>query len=158
MFVNITALFYLTLGVILLLLGLVILKENFHQRINRITGVMMFFAGTGPIFAAFGLLLQISTSTQFSLEPFRKIFLVWEFFFPQMLLFAFVFPKEYPWPKRHPCLTYLIFIPHLVHFLLVLSFSSTEQVLTLINLKAISDRFGLIAQPAIIFLHAQLDL
>jgi len=36
---------------------MIILRENFRQRINRITGLMMFFAGMGPIFGAFGLLL-----------------------------------------------------------------------------------------------------
>ncbi len=34
------SLLYLTLGIILLILGLIILKENFRQRINRIIGMM----------------------------------------------------------------------------------------------------------------------
>ena len=153
----VTSLLYLSMGVIIILLGLIILKENFGQRINRITGVMMFFAGTGPIFGAFGLLLQMNPVPNIDLEPFRKIFLIWEFFFPQMLLFALVFPREIKWAKQHPRLVYFIFLPHVIHFLLILSFSSPEQVSSLVDLQAISDRFGLIVQPLTmlmgLFLH-----
>lgn len=154
----VTSFLYLTVGVIIILLGLIILKENFRQRINRITGLMMFFAGTGPIFGAFGLLLQVSPNASVDLEPFRKIFLVWEFFFPQMLFFSFVFPREIKWTKRFPRLVYLIFLPHIFHFLLVLSFSSPEQVRALIDLQALSDRFGLIIQPITILLSLSLSL
>ncbi len=153
-----TSLFYLTIGVIIILLGIIIFKENFRQRINRITGVMMFFAGTGPIFAAFGLLLQQSPAANMDLEVFRKIFLVWEFFFPQMLLFSMVFPRQLGWPKKHRYLVYLIYFPHLIHFLLILSFSSPDQVSNLIDLQALSDRFGLIIQPLTIFLGLLLSL
>ncbi len=156
--VSITALLYLTLGLILLLLGLIIFKENFRQRINRVTGMMMFFAGMGPIFGAFGLLLVTSEASGINLEPFRRIFLVWEFFFPQMLLFSFYFPRVIPWVKRHRYITYLIFIPHVVHFLLILSFSSPEQVRMVINLQALSERFGLIVQPLVLLIGFFLSL
>jgi sigma-B regulation protein RsbU (phosphoserine phosphatase) len=143
----IISLIYLTFGIIIILLGLIILKENFRQRINRITGLMMFFAGTGPIFGAFGLLLQASPLNQFDLVLFRKIFLVWEFFFPQMLLFSFIFPQEIKWIKRHRYIPFLIYFPHVIHFLLVVSFSSPEHVRSFINLEALVERFGLIIQP-----------
>jgi sigma-B regulation protein RsbU (phosphoserine phosphatase) len=148
----------LTLGVLIILLGLIILKENFRQRINRITGLMMFFAGMGPIFAAFGLLLQNAPAPSMDLEPFRKVFVIWEFFFPQMLLFAMVFPREFPWNKRHKYLKFLVFLPHFVHFILIMSFSSPEQVRNLIDLQAIADRFGLIIQPLTILLGLLLSL
>jgi len=147
-----TSLLYLTFGVIIILLGLVILKEDFQQRINRITGVMMFFAGMGPIFGAYGLLLQTSPLFQADLEPFRRIFLLWEFFFPQMLLFSLVFPRENQWAKRHPLLVYIIFIPHLIHFILIFSFTSPEQIRYLVNLESLSDRFGLVIQPLTLLL------
>jgi serine phosphatase RsbU (regulator of sigma subunit) len=146
------------LGLILCLLGMIILRENFRQRINRITGFMMFFAGMGPIFGAFGLLLASTPASALNLEPFRKVFLIWEFFFPQMLLFSFFFPREIPWIKRHPVAVALLFVPHVVHFLLVLSFSGPDQVRTLINLQALSDRFGLIVQPVVLLLGFFLSL
>jgi len=143
----ITSILYLTLGIIIILLGMIILKENIKQRINRITGIMMLLAGTGPIFGAFGLLMQTSPLIYSGLQSFSRTFLVWEFFFPQMLLFSFVYPQEIQFVKKRPYLKYLIFIPHLIHFLLVFTFSSPEQVRHLINLNAISDKFGLIVQP-----------
>ncbi len=149
-FSYITSLFYLTLGVLIFLLGWVILKENVRQRINRITGFMMFFAGTGPIFAAIGLLIRVSPNIQMDLAPLGKFFLVWEFFFPQMLLFSFYFPKEIAWIKRNVKWTVLIYLPHLVHFLIVFIFSSSEQIQNLLPLDAFADKFGLIVQPLVI--------
>lgn len=146
----ITSILYLTLGIIIILLGIIILNENIRQRVNRITGIMMLLAGTGPIFGAFGLLMQTSPLIYSNLQSFSKLFLVWEFFFPQMLLFSFVYPQEIKFVKNRPYLKYLIFIPHLIHFLLVFTFSSPEQVRHLINLSAISDKFGLIIQPVTI--------
>ncbi len=90
--VLITACFYFLLGILLVLFGAIILKANFRERINRITGFLMFFAGTGPILAAFGLLIQTSTS-KIPIETFGKLFLIWDFFFPQLVLFALVYPK-----------------------------------------------------------------
>ena len=150
-----TSLFYLICGIILLLLGIVIFKEDPRQRINRVTGVMMIFAGTGPIFGAFGLLLSQSV-TQIDLEPFRKVFLIWEFFFPQMLLFSFIFPRESKWIKRHPWLPFLIFLPHLIHFVIVFIFSSPEQVRSVIDLQPLVERFGVIVQPVVILMGLRL--
>lgn len=147
-----TSLLYLTIGIILILIGIIICKENFKQRINRITGIMMFFAATGTIFAAFGLLLQNSSIEHTNLEILRKLFLIWEFFFPQMLLFSLVFPFEFKWFKKHRLLTWSIFIPHIIHFFIVITFSSTEQIRNLINLQYLSDNFGLFFKPIEILL------
>jgi len=129
---------------------MIILKDNIKQRINRITGIMMLLAGTGPIFGAFGILMQSVPDTYTSLQPLSRLFLVWEFFFPQMLLFSFVYPQEIKFVKQKAYLKYLIFIPHIIHFLMVFIFSSPEQVRNVINLQAISDKFGLIIQPVTI--------
>ena len=147
-----TSLFYLICGIILLLLGIVIFKENPHQRINRVTGVMMIFAGTGPIFGAFGLLLSQVSGTRIDLEPFRRVFLIWEFFFPQMLLFSFIFPRENKWIRRHSWLPFLIFLPHLIHFVIVFIFSNPKQVRSIIDLEPLVERFGVIVQPVVILM------
>jgi phosphoserine phosphatase RsbU/P len=156
--VLITSIFYLTLGILLLLLGLIILRENVHQRINWITGVMIVLAGTGPVFAAFGLLLQNASSSQVNIELFRRLFLVWEFFFPQMFLFSLVYPREFPWLRRHPSWAYLIFLPHTVHFLLVMAFSSAQQITALVPLRHLTDRFGVLVQPLVILVGFFLNL
>ena len=154
----ITSLFYLTLGIIILLFGFVILKENPRQRINRITALMMFFAGSGPIFGAFGILFQNATVPSGDFTLLRKLFLVWEFFFPQLLLFSFVFPRENQWIKKHQWLAFLIFLPHLAHFFLVLTFTSVDEIYALIDLQGLLNRFGLLLQPITILLGLLLSL
>lgn len=146
----ITSLFYLSLGMMITLLGIVIIKENIHQRINQITGIMMFFAGTGPIFTALGLFIQLSPNVQIDLTPFRKFFLIWEFFFPQMLLFSFYFPRELRWVKKYSKWLTLLYLPHLVHFLLVYLFASSTQIEQLIPLESFAKEFGLIVQPIVV--------
>jgi len=153
---NIISLIYLTLGVMIILLGLIILKENWKRRINRITSCMMLFAGTAPIFAAFGILIQLSST--FDLAPFRKFFLIWEFFFPQMLFFALVFPRENKWVSKNKYITPLIFLPHLLHFVLMSTFSSADQIGHLIDLQGLVDKFGIIVQPLTIILGFILSL
>lgn len=118
----------------------------------------MFLAGMGPIFGAFGILLESSPVTSIDLKYLGQLFLIWEFFFPQMLLFAMVFPKEIKWAKLHPRLVYGIFLPHIIHFLLMVSFSNPGQIESLINLQALSDRFGFIIQPVTILLGLILSL
>ncbi len=154
----VTSLFYLTLGVLLLLLGLIILRENVRQRINLITGIMLMLAGTGPVFASFGLMVQNVSAAQINLALFRKLFLVWEFFFPMMFLFSLVYPHEIRWAKRYPLMLYAIFLPHAVHFLLVISFSSPGQIQNLLPLHVLTDKFGLLAQPLVILLGLFLNL
>ncbi len=148
----IISLLYLTLGIVLILLGLIILKENPKQRIHRITSVMMFFAGIGPIFGAFGLLLQTSPESSAIIEPFRKVFILWEFFFPTMLLFSFVFPREIPGIRKNRFIVPIIFLPHIVHTILVLMFSSPEAIRSLINLDGLVEQFGVIIQPVTLLL------
>lgn len=113
------AVLYLVLGAVLLWLATVILRENLRSRVNRVTALMLFFAGLGPIFAAVGSVLgpwQAAGANTPSLW-FYNLFYVWEFFFPQLLLFSFVFPRERAWVGRHRWMRYALFVPHLVHVL-----------------------------------------
>ncbi len=141
--VLITSCFYFLLGILLVLFGAIILKANFRERINRITGLLMFFAGIGPILAAFGLLIQTSTS-KIPLETFGKLFLIWDFFFPQLVLFALVYPKEAPWAKRHPYAIYLIFLPHIIHILFLFFVSTLDRMLHTWALQNWDARFGIL--------------
>ncbi|MDM7925774.1 MAG: SpoIIE family protein phosphatase [bacterium] len=154
----VTSLFYLTLGLILLLFGLLILRENPRQQLNRVTGVMIMLAGTAPVFAAFGLMLQNLSAVRIDLNWFRKLFLVWEFFFPQMFLFTTLYPRPVEWFRRHRFLRFAIFLPHVVHFGLVMAFSSPEQIQNLLPLQGLTDRFGLLVQPLVILVGLFLNL
>ena len=111
------AVLYLILGAILWWLGIVILRENPRSRVNRVTALMLSFAGLGPIFAAIGSTLGVAQTTDPTVRPPLpyNFFYVWEFFFPQLLLFSFVFPREHRWVGRFRRSRYLIFLPHVIH-------------------------------------------
>jgi sigma-B regulation protein RsbU (phosphoserine phosphatase) len=109
------AIFYFLLGTVLWLLGTVIFKENPRNRVNRVTGFMLFLGGLGPLFAAVGTGLGLAATTIQS-SSYYNLFYIWELFFPQLLLFSFVFPTEYAWVARFRRLKYLVFVPHVFHF------------------------------------------
>jgi sigma-B regulation protein RsbU (phosphoserine phosphatase) len=113
----VVAVLYLALGAVLIWLGTVILRENPKSRVNRITALMLLFAGLGPVFAAIGATIE-QNQTGASLPttfPYNFFFL-WELFFPQLLLFAFIFPIEHPFIARFSRVKYLIFAPHIFRF------------------------------------------
>jgi len=149
MILYITAFLYLALGILILLLGIVILKENFTLRINRITGLMMFFAGCGPVFGGFGLLLEAAPMAPADLDFLQRFSLLWEFFFPQLLLFSFVFPRENKWIQKHPWFGLVIFLPHIFHYLIVLSFPNAGDIFTVPFFRDISDQLGIFMPSAI---------
>lgn len=146
------SLLYLTFGVILILLGLIILKENLQRPLNRITGLMMVFAGMGPLLAAFGLLIPENPELLRSLTPFLNIFLIWELFFPLLLLFSLHFPYEYKWIRKRTGIQFLIFVPHLIHLILLFFFDSPGAVTGLIDTARFSSGFGIVLQPLLIIL------
>ena len=123
----VVAVLYLALGAVLIWLGTVILRENPKSRVNRITALMLLFAGLGPVFAAIGTTFEqgqpgLALPTTF---PYNLFFL-WELFFPQLLLFAFVFPIEHPILSRFPRAKFLIFAPHIFHFLWMAFFARPQ--------------------------------
>ena len=115
------AVLYVILGAILFVLGTIIFRENPRNRVNRITGVMLFFAGLGPVFGAVGTALGPEPTARYlSRAPFYyNMFYFWEVFFPQLVFFASVFPIVHGWFIRFRRLKYLIFVPHLFHIVWV---------------------------------------
>lgn len=85
---------YLVCGIVLFFLGVAILSEDYRGRLNRITSLMLFFAGSGPVFAAFGTVLKASGISPTTSLFYTNIFFLWELFFPQLLLFSLIFPSE----------------------------------------------------------------
>jgi hypothetical protein len=62
-----TLLFFLT-GAFLVFLAITITRDNFANRLNRVTGAMLLFAGMGPIFVALGKMVDPMTTTQVAFE------------------------------------------------------------------------------------------
>ncbi len=147
-FTFITSIIYLTIGVLLFLLGILIYREHPSQRINRVTAVMIFLAALAPIMGAFGIMLfKINTQLKLDLEFLRRIFLLWELFFPQLLYFSLVFPSERKIIFTFPKIVYFIFLPHLFHFFVILVFRTPESILTLIQIPQTGSTLNILLQP-----------
>jgi serine phosphatase RsbU (regulator of sigma subunit) len=128
----------LCLGGLVFLLGLLILRENPRQRLNRVVALMLFFGGFGSILAALSFLnagpavgAAAADSAQRSVQNFSYL---WEFFFPTLFLFASLFPEErgftrrgagIPWLRFAPNFETLVYAPHAVHFVLALLLALT---------------------------------
>lgn len=116
------ALFYALSGTILILLGFAIYRDNPHERLNRITSLMLLWGGLGALFGALNLVLQeaFSTTNLQEFQIYREFgAAIWEFFFPQLLLFALVFPSEHHLLTRYRWLPFVIFTPHVAHFFII---------------------------------------
>jgi len=135
---------YLACSFFLFLLGMVILRENFRSRVNRTTAFMLFFGGLGALFAAVGTTLaRTGTLTAgAAYENWYNLFYIWELFFPALLLFALVFPRETETVRRWRFLRYSIFLPHLFHIFWVSFFTSPEKLSTSLSLE----QFGPVAK------------
>ncbi|MBL7093738.1 PP2C family protein-serine/threonine phosphatase [candidate division KSB1 bacterium] len=147
-FAFLTSIIYLTIGVLLFLLGLLIYREHPSQRVNRVTAVMIFLAAIAPIMGAFGLMIfKINAQLKLDLEILRRIFLLWELFFPQLLYFSLIFPEERKIVKDFPKIVYFIFIPHIFHFFVILIFRTPESILSLINIPQTDTAIDAFLQP-----------
>jgi serine phosphatase RsbU (regulator of sigma subunit) len=116
----------LVLGGLVFLLGLVILRENPRQRLNRIVSMLLFFGGFGTVLAALSLLLP--PNSKGASLPENAAFL-WELFFPTAFVLASIFPEEreflhsfrLPESLRWNGYLVIVFAPHIVHFVLLLA-------------------------------------
>jgi sigma-B regulation protein RsbU (phosphoserine phosphatase) len=122
----------LCLGGLVFLLGLLILRENPRQRLNRVVALMLFFGGFGSILAAMSFLTAGApagsvAAARGSVENFSYL---WEFFFPTMFVFASLVPEERGWTRRGaglpllrrfgPSFEILVYAPHAVHLIVTL--------------------------------------
>lgn len=150
-FTSILALFYLAAGTIILLLGLIIFRENTRQQINRITALMLAFAAFGAIMDAFGMLMRPTPGIEaLDLTFFQRLFILWEFFFPSLLVFALLFPLPTQSIRKSPGMAYFIFIPHIFHFVLVMVFKSPDQIVNLFQLETTGWLSGMIKPLAVL--------
>ena len=146
-----TSIIYLTVGVLLALIGILIFRENPSQRVNRATAVMILLAALAPIMGAFGLLIsRTNGQLKLDLELFKRFFLIWEFFFPQLLYFSLIFPRERKFLQESPRLIYFLYVPHVFHFLVVLFFKGPESIISLTNMTQLESQAGPLLQPVMI--------
>lgn len=114
---------FLLVGVMTILLGLVILRENPGARLSRVTSMMLIFAGIGTLLGSGSLLLHRPPAPGSAIPGSVNFAYLWEFFFPTLLLFAASFPRELPLLRRHGWGEVMVYLPHTIHFILMFSAS-----------------------------------
>lgn len=123
---------YLLAGGFLIFLAVTVTRDNFSNRLNRATGAMLLFAGMGPVLMALGTFMaQPQMSSGSVLYSLRH---VWELFFPCLLLFSWLFPADRVSGLKLPRLRYLVFLPQLMHVILILF---TTQILSALDLFSV---------------------
>ncbi len=123
---------YIFTGGFLSFLAITIVRDNLGNRLNRVTSAMLLFAGLGPLFLTLATIIHQSpqASTGFTDSNLFNMQHIWEFFFPLLLLFSWIFPEDRLREFRHPGLKYLIFIPQVIHLLLMLFFTTIADLLS----------------------------
>jgi sigma-B regulation protein RsbU (phosphoserine phosphatase) len=113
---------YLACGVFIFLLGLTILRIGRSTAPTRATALMLFFAGVGPLLSASGIIVEStlregSVVYQSMVDSFEYL---WEFYFPSLMLFALVFPRENDVFRRYPVVGLVVFLPYIFHLAIMM--------------------------------------
>ena len=129
------AVIYFAIGAGLIFLAVLIIRDSFRVRLNRVTSAMLFLAGLGPIFTALGEVISpYQAATPFRTSYLYNLFYVWELFFPVLLYFSWVFPHDRLAGRRSRW-RWLIFVPHIFHVILLAFFSDTDRILNWLTIE-----------------------
>ncbi|MBI3539981.1 MAG: SpoIIE family protein phosphatase [Candidatus Eisenbacteria bacterium] len=164
----------LCLGGLVFLLGLLILRENPRQRLNRVVALMLFFGGFGSVLAALsflgsgagagGALAFRGAAPAGGPEAAQNFAYLWEFFFPTLFMFASIFPVERVFARRGagllrfrfaPSFAALIYAPHVFHFIvafLLATLPGALQISLPASLKPLAPVAGLANLAVSLFL------
>ncbi|HVP38830.1 MAG TPA: GAF domain-containing SpoIIE family protein phosphatase [Candidatus Saccharimonadales bacterium] len=109
-----------TLGALILLLGLAIFRADPRHRLNRVAAVMLFFGGLAALEVGLELSARAVSGTVSPAQTDlgRYVALLWQLFFPALLMFVLIFPQDSPWLRRVPGAVALIFLPYVIHLAL----------------------------------------
>jgi serine phosphatase RsbU (regulator of sigma subunit) len=149
-----TLVFFLT-GGFLVFIAITITRDNFASLANRAGGSMLFFAGLGPLSLALGYVIDSSTASQaaFHDSTLYNLYHVWEFFFPSLVIFSWLFPVDRLHRFRYPGVRYLVVVPQLMHLSLLLMYQRLVGLLNTLVEKSTSEDFtGMLFKPfALVF-------
>jgi len=129
---------YFLTGGFLIFLAITITRDNFTNRLNRVTGGMLLFAGLGPVFMAMGKVIgQSTTSGAFFVDsPVYNLYYIWELFYPFLLIFSWAFPVDRFRLFKHPRFQFMIFIPQIMHLVLVLFFDQIVGFFDILKVRS----------------------
>ncbi|MBD3257700.1 SpoIIE family protein phosphatase [candidate division GN15 bacterium] len=143
-------LFFFLAGGFLVFLAITITRDNFANRVNRAAGLLLFFAGLGPLILALGYVLSDGTVTslRYTNTTIYHLAYLWELFFPALLVFSWLFPVDRMRSFRFPRLRYLVVVPQLLHVLLMLFYDRIVDLLNMLVASAESEGLlGALMQP-----------
>ncbi|MFH1372916.1 MAG: GAF domain-containing SpoIIE family protein phosphatase [bacterium] len=130
-------------GGFLIFLAIMVTRDSFASRLNRVTGAMLLFAGLGPLFVALGTIMQQADSTGSLQEsPLYHLQHIWYLVFPLMLLFSWIFPVDRLRGFKHLRVKYLIFLPQLLHVALALFFDKIAAAVQFLETSAAQEGFS----------------
>lgn len=114
--------FYFVNGAIIFFLGILILRYSNRDIVGWATALVLFFAGIGPILGAIGVILaeNLQHGTYLFENLVANFDYTWEFFFPALVLFALVYPKQHAIWRYIRSYVFILFFPHVFHLILVL--------------------------------------
>ena len=114
--------FYFVNGAIIFFLGILILRYSNRDIVGWATALVLFFAGIGPILGAIGVILaeNLQHGTYLFENLVANFDYTWEFFFPSLVLFALVYPKQHAIWRYIRSYVFILFFPHVFHLILVL--------------------------------------
>lgn len=122
------AIVYLLVGGLSVLLGGVVLRDSLGDRIRRVTGALLLLVGLKAVYEGLGLAtLGASVGAVPESRLLRLFGYLWEFFFPTLVLFAAVFPRDNVFLRRFRLTTPFLFLPHTFHFL-ILTFLGEDRL------------------------------
>ncbi len=131
-------------GGFLIFLAVTVTRDNLKNRLNRIAGAMFFFAGLGPLFLAMGTVISLSAPVPVSFDDFPSYgnHKIWEFFFPFLILFAWVYPVDQLKNVRYRWLKYIIFLPPILHLLILTSYDQLSGFLGIFEKETAQEGIG----------------
>jgi sigma-B regulation protein RsbU (phosphoserine phosphatase) len=132
----VSTLLYFLVGGFLIFLAVTVLRDNFANRLNRLTGAMLFFGGLGPLFVSLAdvILQSDMTIVQFEDTTLYHLYPLWTLFFPFLLIFSWTFPVDRFSSFRNRRIQYLVFLPPVVHLMLLLFYESAVDMLMVFQL------------------------
>lgn len=114
--------FYFVCGAIIFFLAVTILRHSVRSIVNWSTALVLIFAGFGPILGALSVFLRqnLREGTYMFESLVGSFNYTWEFFFPSLVLFAFVHPRHHRLWRYARRFVWILFLPHLFHLLMVI--------------------------------------
>ncbi len=123
--------FSFALGATLLFLAATALRDNFSNKLNRISALVFFFAGLAPIFDALGSAIKRfpSATNPFAESILYGLYPTWEFVFPALIVFALIFTSYFTSRSRQRLLLFLILLPQFLHLVAMLIFRNADSLI-----------------------------